>query len=505
MQFRVIVAFLFALAAAVCVRAPAHAANGSCVNTPVVGPTVAALQNASNLQCDSNGNLLTTNQAGSYPQTGAVTTYGMSLLSNSFYGLAGLSLYSGGTGVDALIDGPAANTLSLGTPGVLYVQGVGPNGTIPIFSSTGFPISDITLTHNAAVNNNALVVGGMITGTSTPEPLQLDTSTYYLQVDCKTGCSAGSASGYTLPTAAPTPQPINTAYVSNIVGGNDYGGTANFNPLKVDSSGRAAVAVATALPAGTNSIGTVVLGAGSAAIGTVTFGSAQPVTQSGTWNIGTVTTLPALATGANTIGAVTQASGPWTSNLTQVNTAAVNVGTGASGTGTQRVAISTDSAVGSASTTDTYSPTLTSSNAYSANVCFGSGTGTAGGAALFTITSAFRAADSGVLESISITTNSVQTNGFKVYILTAAPATSFCNDKAAPATTSSADEKLVQGVYNLTANDSTLGTMTVWNLDGIGKQITSSTTSLYVYLVNTAAVTTPASAALNISLGILQD
>jgi hypothetical protein len=39
--------------------------------------------------------------------------------------------------------------------------------------------------------------------------------------------------------------------------------------------------------------------------------SAIPSSQSGTWNVG-------LSAGANTIGAVTQASGPWTSNVTQV-------------------------------------------------------------------------------------------------------------------------------------------------------------------------------------------
>ena len=53
--------------------------------------------------------------------------------------------------------------------------------------------------------------------------------------------------------------------------------------------------------------------------------------------------LPALATGANTIGAVTQASGPWAINQTQLNGNAISTGTGASGTGTPRVATSTDS------------------------------------------------------------------------------------------------------------------------------------------------------------------
>ena len=56
-----------------------------------------------------------------------------------------------------------------------------------------------------------------------------------------------------------------------------------------------------------------------------------------------IASLPALAAGANTIGAVTQASGPWTVNQTQINGAAANTGTGASSAGTARVAVSTDS------------------------------------------------------------------------------------------------------------------------------------------------------------------
>jgi hypothetical protein len=39
-----------------------------------------------------------------------------------------------------------------------------------------------------------------------------------------------------------------------------------------------------------------------------------------------VAVLPALPTGSNTIGAVTQASGPWTQNLTQVNGSSVSLG-----------------------------------------------------------------------------------------------------------------------------------------------------------------------------------
>lgn len=43
-------------------------------------------------------------------------------------------------------------------------------------------------------------------------------------------------------------------------------------------------------------------------------------------------------------GAVTQASGPWTMNLTQLNSVTVLTGTGAVGTGAQRIAVGTDTA-----------------------------------------------------------------------------------------------------------------------------------------------------------------
>lgn len=51
----------------------------------------------------------------------------------------------------------------------------------------------------------------------------------------------------------------------------------------------------------------------------------------------------ALPTGANTIGAVTQASGPWTSNVTQFGGTNVSTGTGTGGAGIPRVTVSSDS------------------------------------------------------------------------------------------------------------------------------------------------------------------
>jgi hypothetical protein len=72
--------------------------------------------------------------------------------------------------------------------------------------------------------------------------------------------------------------------------------------------------------------------------------SAIPVTQSGTWNIGSITTLPSIPTGANTIGAVTQASGPWTTNQTQWAGTAVDTNSGNLSAGTLRVTLATNQA-----------------------------------------------------------------------------------------------------------------------------------------------------------------
>lgn len=95
--------------------------------------------------------------------------------------------------------------------------------------------------------------------------------------------------------------------------------TADTNGLKVNvSNATVTVALGSALPAGSNVIGGVTQ-SGTWNIGSITTLPALPagsnvigsVTQSGTWNVGSITTLPALPSGSNVIGGVTQ-SGSWT-------------------------------------------------------------------------------------------------------------------------------------------------------------------------------------------------
>jgi hypothetical protein len=140
--------------------------------------------------------------------------------------------------------------------------------------------------------------------------LRLDGSDY-LKVNCATGCAAGTAGNNADAVATVTTGlGQNQAYLYG------FNGTS-WDRLEDDASKNLKVNVNAALPTGANTIGAVTQ-SGTWNIGSITTLPALPtgantigaVTQSGTWNIGSITTLPALPTGSNTIGAVTQ-SGTW--------------------------------------------------------------------------------------------------------------------------------------------------------------------------------------------------
>lgn len=95
--------------------------------------------------------------------------------------------------------------------------------------------------------------------------------------------------------------------------------------VQMDSSGNTLVNVAVALPAGGNTIGAVTQASGPWTSNITQVAGSSIATGHGTAS-GTIrvelptdgTGIVGLATGANTIGAVTQASGPWTINETQI-------------------------------------------------------------------------------------------------------------------------------------------------------------------------------------------
>ena len=167
------------------------------------------------------------------------------------------------------------------------------------------------------------------------------------------------------------------------------------------------------------------------------------------------------------------------------------------GSSTNLAAISAAGAVSiqTSSATVTLNPTVTASSAYSSGNEVGP---------LLSFSSAFRAANSGVLESIAISVKSTQSNAYKLYVFSANPSNSTWSDKTTPAI-NAADKGLLLGVYSLANYDNGMGTSTVYNLDGIGKQITSSSTTLYAVLVTTSAVTFASTSDVFVSVGVLQD
>lgn len=89
-------------------------------------------------------------------------------------------------------------------------------------------------------------------------------------------------------------------------------------------------------------VGSVALRGGTAAAGGVTATSVSSTIRALDVNIAQSVALT-LGTGSATIGAVTQASGPWTSNVTQFGSTNVSTGTGTSGSGIPRITVAQDS------------------------------------------------------------------------------------------------------------------------------------------------------------------
>jgi hypothetical protein len=110
---------------------------------------------------------------------------------------------------------------------------------------------------------------------------------------------------------------------------------------------------------------------------------------------------------------------------------------------------------------------------------------------------------SAILESISVKFKaSAATGEIDVAIFTAA-LTGTYTDHAAP-TWNAADAAKLVGVYALPTPQSTLGTMTCYNLDGIGAAIDGASTSLFA-VVTVKGTPTPASTSdVIVELGVLQ-
>lgn len=282
-----------------------------------------------------------------------------------------------------------------------------PAGLVVIVYNTGTNPAYITLGGNTAVattGNDVVSPGGALA-------LTVGANTYLAGITASSTTTLNISGGAGLPTGW-------GASPSSVTSNQGTAGSAGSAWYVQPGTGATwAISSLPALAAGSNVIGAV--------------------TQSGTWNIGTVTTLPALVAGSaiigkvgidqttpgttngvqinaalpaggNTIGAVTQASGPWTSNVTQFGSSNVATGTGASGAGVPRVTVSNDSSVLTPITGTATNPTSTltrpaNTTAYAASQLVASST-TAGSVTVPNFAIA-NSAGGAVIPRVRLTTN----------------------------------------------------------------------------------------------------
>jgi hypothetical protein len=141
-------------------------------------------------------------------------------------------------------------------------------------------------------------------------------------------------------------------------------------------------------------------------------------------------------------------------------------------------------------------PTVTA-GAYVAGYCVGG---------ILTFTNAFGPAQSGVIETISLTVRSTQTTGWTMYFFDAAITASTFNDHAAAVLSNTTDvQKVVGGAVNLIAYTQFGSSATFYSATSVGIQVSSSSTSLVAVLLTTGTPTFSTTTDVIVTVGILQD
>ena len=122
---------------------------------------------------------------------------------------------------------------------------------------------------------------------------------------------------------------------------------------------------------------------------------------------------------------------------------------------------------------------------------------------IMTFANILPASFNGVLESLTLKfKGTLQTTEFDVALFRVSPAGTF-TDNATPAIATT-DTALLIGVYPMTANQSPLGTHTVYNLDGIARQVVGSSTSLFAVVTTKAVPVAPATTTdMSLRLGMI--
>lgn len=146
---------------------------------------------------------------------------------------------------------------------------------------------------------------------------------------------------------------------------------------------------------------------------------------------------------------------------------------------------------------------VTASSAYTANNEVG-GLVTFPSLLRLPVTTPSAAPLSGVLQSVRLTSKSVQTAEFDVTFFSGNPTASTWTDKSAPAITG-ADILLVEPPIKLTNNFSGLGTHTVYGADGIARSIKWTSTTGYAIVTTPGTPTFTATSDLQLCAAVLQD
>ena len=117
----------------------------------------------------------------------------------------------------------------------------------------------------------------------------------------------------------------------------------------------------------------------------------------------------------------------------------------------------------------------------------------------------FGSANGGVLQAIrAVFAGSVQTGGIDLYLFNAAPSGTY-TDHASPIWNAADAAKLLDKI-SLTSAASGLGTMTIYNADGVGASIRGASTDLWVVAVATGGLTALASTTdFTLALTTIQD
>ena len=152
--------------------------------------------------------------------------------------------------------------------------------------------------------------------------------------------------------------------------------------------------------------------------------------------------------------------------------------------------------VGGKTTKVAVTPTITSGSSYTpAGLEIGG---------LMTFSNALLTAGSGILESIYIQCKSKQTTSLALAIFDTNPTNSTWANAGTPAI-AAGDIPFLIGIYTLATPLSSLGTHTIWNLNGIQQVLKPGTTTLYGVLISLGVQTFSSTTDLTVVLGILAD